>query len=169
MKNLSRSARIADMSRSLQTRLTTSKPFTWLLKNFASRCDPVIFKATNGRFTFFGPTVFPMVTLTIRGRKTGKPRAVHLAAIEFEGSLLVVANSMGSARHPGWCYNVEENPDIDVQAEGESYRAMAQRLNEEEKNAGRGRLYWKQSPKLRFIRPGQTGLFAYFACCALRE
>ncbi len=133
MKNLSRSARIADMSLSLQTRLTTSKPFTWLLKNVASRCDPVIFKATNGRFTFFGPTAFPMVTLTIRGRKTGRPRAVHLAAIEFEGSLLVVASSMGSARHPGWCYNVEENPDIDVQAEGESYRAMAQRLNEDEK------------------------------------
>ena len=123
------------MKDSLLVRITTSRPFTWLLARVASRVDPVVFKATNGRFTLFGPTAFPMVTLTMTGRKTGQPRSVHLAAIEFEGSLLVVASSMGSAKHPAWRYNLEADPEVQVQAEGESYPARAEMLTEAEKSA----------------------------------
>lgn len=121
------------MKDSLLVRVTTSGPFTWLLKSVASRVDPVLFRATNGRLTLFGPTAFPMVTITSTGRKSGKPRSVHLAAVEHNGCLHVVASSMGSQRHPGWRYNLEANPEVQVQAERESYTARAEVLTNDEK------------------------------------
>jgi deazaflavin-dependent oxidoreductase (nitroreductase family) len=121
------------VKQSLLVRITTGKIFTWILVHIASRVDPVLFKATNGRLTLFGPTAFPMLTITMVGRKTGKCRTVHLASVEDEGDQLVIASAMGQENHPGWRYNLEANPDIEVQLEGESYKARAQVLNDEDK------------------------------------
>jgi deazaflavin-dependent oxidoreductase (nitroreductase family) len=121
------------MKQSLLVRITTGKIFTWILVHIASRVDPVLFKATNGRLTLFGPTAFPMLTITMEGRKTGKCRAVHLATVEDNGDQLVIASAMGQEKHPGWRYNLEANPDIEVQREGEAYKATAQVLNDDEK------------------------------------
>ena len=52
-------------------RLTTGPIFTWWVKHVASRLDPLIFKATNGRLTSMGPAAMPMLTLTTVGRKSG--------------------------------------------------------------------------------------------------
>ena len=133
------------MKQSLLVRITTSKPVTWFLANVASHVDPVLFKATNGRLTLFGPTAFPMVTITMIGRKSGKARSVHLAAIEDEGDQLIVASSMGREKHPGWRYNLEANPDVEVQAEGDFYKARAEILSDVEK----GRVW----PKIRETVP----------------
>jgi deazaflavin-dependent oxidoreductase (nitroreductase family) len=113
--------------------LTTNRVSTWLIRNVASRLDPVLFRATNGRLTCFGPPAMPMVTLTMRGRRTGKRRSVHLACIEREGVLHVVASAMGQPRHPGWRYNLEANPEVEVQARGARFRAHAERLTDAEK------------------------------------
>lgn len=121
------------MQESLLVRITTSRLFTWILRNIASHVDPVIFKATNGRLTMFGPTAFPMLTITTIGRKSGKPRSAHLATIDDEGDPLIVASAMGQERHPSWRYNLEANPIVEVQMEGESYTATAVILTEQEK------------------------------------
>ena len=42
--------------------LTTNPVSTWLIRNFASRVDPVIFKATNGRFFSMGVASMPMAS-----------------------------------------------------------------------------------------------------------
>ena len=44
--------------------LSTTRAFAWLIKHVASRFDPVIFKATNGRLTSMGVPSIPMLTLT---------------------------------------------------------------------------------------------------------
>ncbi len=49
---------------------------SWLVKHFASRLDPLIFKATNGRLTSMGPPFMPMLTMTAIGRSSGRPRSV---------------------------------------------------------------------------------------------
>ena len=115
--------------------LTTNPVSTALIRNVASRLDPVLFRATNGRLTCFGPPAMPMVTLTMRGRRTGKPRSVHLACIERDGVPHVVASAMGQPRHPGWRYNLEANPEVEVQMPGERFRARAELLTDEEKRA----------------------------------
>lgn len=113
--------------------LSTNAVTTWLIRNFASRVDPLIFKATNGRFTSMGPPGMPMLTMTAIGRTSGRPRAVHLACIEHEGDYLVVASAMGQRRHPAWRYNIEANPDVEIQLRGVRFEARAQVLSDCEK------------------------------------
>ena len=115
--------------------LSTTPAFTWFIRRVASRLDPVIFRATGGRLTSMGPPAMPMLTLTTVGRRTGEPRSVHLACIEDGDDYLVVASAMGQARHPGWRYNVEANPAVEVQVRGERFAAQARILSDEEKRA----------------------------------
>ena len=116
-------------------RITTHPATTWFIRHVASRLDPLIFRATGGRYFSMGAPTMPMVTLTMRGRRSGKRRSVHLASIEADGHAHVVASAMGQARHPGWRYNLEANPEVEVQAVGERYRARAEVLSEAEKAA----------------------------------
>ncbi len=113
--------------------LSTNPVATWVIRNVASRLDPVIFKATNGRLTSLGPPAMPMLTLTATGRHSGQPRSVQLACLEREGHYLVVASAMGQQKHPAWRYNIEANPEVEVQARGERFAARAQVLSEAEK------------------------------------
>ena len=120
--------------------LSTNKVATWVIKHVASPLDPLIFKATNGRLTTMGPPAMPMLTLTTVGRKSGKPRAVHLACFEHEGDHLVVASAMGQQKHPAWRYNIEANPEVQVQLSGESFAARARVLSDSEKAKVWGRV-----------------------------
>ena len=115
--------------------LTTSPAFAWWIRHVASRLDPLLFKATNGRLTSMGPPAIPMVTITTIGRRSGRPHAVHLACVEHDGGWLVVASAMGQARHPAWRYNLEAHPDVEVQMAGERFRARARMLDDAEKRA----------------------------------
>ncbi len=115
--------------------LSTNPVATWVIRNLASRLDPRIFKATNGRLTSMGPPAMPMLTLTAAGRRSGEPRSVHLACLEHEGDHLVVASAMGQRRHPAWSYNIEANPEVEVQMPGERFAARAQVLTDAEKAA----------------------------------
>ena len=115
--------------------LSTNPFATWMVRNIFSRLDPVIFKATNGRFTSMGAPYMPMLTMTARGRHSGEPRSVHLACIENDGSYLVVASAMGQEKHPAWRYNIEANPNVEVQLSGERFPARAQVLSDAEKEA----------------------------------
>jgi len=106
---------------------------TWLIKNVASRLDPLIFKASNGRFTSMGPPFMPMLTMTAIGRQSGQLRSVHLACVAHEQDWLIVASAMGQEKHPAWCYNIEANPKVQIQIPGESFDARARVLSDEKK------------------------------------
>jgi deazaflavin-dependent oxidoreductase (nitroreductase family) len=113
--------------------LSTNPVVTWLIKHIASPLDPVIFKATNGRFTSMGPPAMPMLALTTTGRRSGQRRTVQLACIEDRGDFLVVASAMGQQQHPAWRYNIEANPEVQVQMRGQRFTARAQVLTDAEK------------------------------------
>ncbi len=121
------------MSASFIVWLSTHPVATWLIKHVASRLDPLIFKATNGRLTSFGPPAMPMLTMTAIGRRSGQPRAVQLACLEHQGDYLVVASAMGQQKHPAWRYNIEANPEVQIQMRGERFAARAQVLTDAEK------------------------------------
>lgn len=114
-------------------KISTSPAFTWWIRNVAAKLDPVLFKLTNGRWSTFGPPAMPMVTIETIGRRSGRPHAVHLAAVERGGELHIVASAMGQKKHPAWRYNLEANPEIRVQAVGESFQARAEALTDAEK------------------------------------
>ena len=109
-------------------RMTTSPVTTWIIRHVASHLDPILFRASNGRFTSMGVPSMPMLTLTARGRKSGKPRSVHLACLEDDGGFLVVASAMGQARHPAWSHNLDASPEIEVQVQERRFPARARVL-----------------------------------------
>jgi deazaflavin-dependent oxidoreductase (nitroreductase family) len=115
-------------------RLSTSRVATWWIKHVASRLDPVIFRASGGRFTSIGPPTMPMLTLTAIGRRSGRPRSVQLACLELDGDYLVVASAMGQQKHPAWRYNIEANPQVEIQMRGQRFAARAQVLTDAEKD-----------------------------------
>lgn len=113
--------------------LTTNKAATFFIRKVASRLDPIIYKATNGRWTTFGPPQMPMVTITAIGKKSGEPRSVQVASVIHEGHYHVVASAMGQEKHPAWKGNIEANPNITVQVTGERFDALAEKLTDAEK------------------------------------
>jgi deazaflavin-dependent oxidoreductase (nitroreductase family) len=124
----------SDSSDKMLMWLTTNPFMTWVIRHFASPLDPILFKATNGRFSSMGPPSMPMLTISMIGRKTGKPRAVHLACIPNGDDHLIVASAMGQQKHPGWRYNLEANPEVEIQMPGERFRARAEVLSDAEKD-----------------------------------
>ena len=115
--------------------LVTNPVTTWWIRTFSARVDPWLYRRTNGKFHTMGTGSESMVTITMTGRKTGKSRSVHLACVHHEGDILLVASAMGQEKHPAWRYNLEANPDCEVQTLGESYRARARVLTDAEKGA----------------------------------
>ena len=113
--------------------LTTNPVSTWMIRNVASRLDPLLFRASNGKFFSMGVASMPMLTLTAKGRRSGKPRSVHLACLEDGRDYLIVASAMGQARHPAWRYNIEAHPDVELQLRGERFMARARVLTDAEK------------------------------------
>jgi deazaflavin-dependent oxidoreductase (nitroreductase family) len=56
----------------------------------------------------------PLLRMTTIGARTGESRRVVLGWFPDEDrndAWLVVASNSGSARHPGWAYNLAENPN----------------------------------------------------------
>jgi len=116
-------------------RLTTHPITTWWIRHVASHIDPWLFRASNGRFFSMGVPSQPMLTLTTTGRRSGRRRSVHLACIEHDGDHLVVASAMGQRKHPAWRYNLEANPEVEVQLRGRRFPARARPLDDAEKAA----------------------------------
>lgn len=56
----------------------------------------------------------PLLVLTTVGARSGKKRTTVLGwfpAVASNESWIVVASAAGSARHPGWAYNLAKHPD----------------------------------------------------------
>jgi deazaflavin-dependent oxidoreductase (nitroreductase family) len=76
----------------------------------------------------------PMLALTAIGRRSGRPRSVQLACLELDGDYLVVASAMGQQKHPAWRYNIEANPQVEIQMRGQRFAARAEVLTDAEKD-----------------------------------
>jgi deazaflavin-dependent oxidoreductase (nitroreductase family) len=85
-------------------RFVMSKPGTAFAMNVSTRIDPFLLKATGGRFsTGMG---FPVVLLTVPGRKSGIERTVPLVYFTQGDEVILIASSFGRAKHPAWYLNL---------------------------------------------------------------
>jgi deazaflavin-dependent oxidoreductase (nitroreductase family) len=114
-------------------RLSATRFGSWLVRSFAAKVDPVVFRATNGRFTSTGVPTLPMLALTVPGRRSGELRTVQLAYVPDGDALLVVASAMGQERHPAWRYNLEAAGGGTVQLRGRVVEVEATLLDAQEK------------------------------------
>ena len=85
-------------------RFVMSKPGTAFAMKVSTRIDPVLLKMTRGRFsTGMG---FPIVLLTVPGRKSGVERTVPLVYFTEGDDVVLIASSFGRAKHPAWYLNL---------------------------------------------------------------
>lgn len=100
-----------------------------------ARVDRWILDRTDGRLTAAGPPLFPTMALTTTGARSGEPRRVALVYLPDGDGALVVASNFGRERHPAWSANLLANPEAEVAAGGERWKARARLLDPEEKAA----------------------------------
>jgi deazaflavin-dependent oxidoreductase (nitroreductase family) len=109
-------------------------PFgVWLVKTFAARVDPWIYKLTGGRYASTGPLTIPQLTLTTVGRKSGKERTVQLGYTADGDDVLIVASNLGGENHPAWSYNLDASPSAKIRLGAEDKNVVATRLTDSEK------------------------------------
>ncbi len=72
--------------------------------------------------------------LTTRGRKSGEPRTTPLIyAPHGDDAYTVIASKGGSDAPPAWYLNLSEDPEVEVQVKGDSFKARARTASQEEK------------------------------------
>jgi deazaflavin-dependent oxidoreductase (nitroreductase family) len=69
------------------------------------------------------------------GRKTGQPRCVPIACYPYRDSIVVSASNSGKESHPVWYLNMQANPAVTVQLGRERYRAIAEDVADDERDA----------------------------------
>ncbi len=96
----------------------SSKSFTWIILNIASRLDPLWLRVTQGWFSASNLLGFPALMLTTSGAKTGLARSVALVFFHDDDRLVIIASRGGLDRHPGWYHNLKAHPEADVLLDG---------------------------------------------------
>jgi deazaflavin-dependent oxidoreductase (nitroreductase family) len=84
-----------------------------------------VYQATGGRLGGRLGKV-PVLLLTTRGRRTGRPRTTPLAYFQDGDSIVLVASNGGAPRHPNWYENLTVHPEVRV-TRGRSTQAMTAR------------------------------------------
>lgn len=72
------------------------------------------------------------LTLTTRGRRSGRDRAVVLQYLPDGEAMVVIAANDGGAAHPGWYYNLKAEPEGVVEVDGQRLSVRATELGPEE-------------------------------------
>lgn len=117
----------------LMNRFSTTRVGRFVGSRIAAKIDPIVFKATKGRYTSTGKPTLPMLALTTTGRRTGQQRTVQLAYIEDGDDWLVVASNFGQQHHPAWRHNLDADPNAHVQIGADTIAVRATALSDDEK------------------------------------
>jgi deazaflavin-dependent oxidoreductase (nitroreductase family) len=90
------------------------------------------YRETDGELghDWHGTTV---LILTTKGRRSGEDRSTPLIYRPYGEDYLVVASKGGSDEPPDWYRNLEQEPEVEAQIEGDRFRARARTANAEEK------------------------------------
>jgi deazaflavin-dependent oxidoreductase (nitroreductase family) len=94
-----------------------------------------VLKLSGGRA---GYTVarMPVLELTTTGRTSGRPRSVLLTSPLRQGpALVLVASRGGDDNPPSWLLNLQSNPAVEVELQGQPKRPMLARVASPEERA----------------------------------
>jgi deazaflavin-dependent oxidoreductase (nitroreductase family) len=67
----------------------------------------------------------PLLVMTSKGAKSGKPRRAILTFTRDNGDFVVAGSASGAPTDPSWVHNVDVNPNVSVEAEGRTFEATA--------------------------------------------
>jgi deazaflavin-dependent oxidoreductase (nitroreductase family) len=122
----------ANAAQKLVRRFAASGPGSWLFVRVLHRIDRPIFRLTRGRYTLASLlSGIPVVMLTTRGAKSGRPRTVPVLGIPFDGGMAIIASNFGQSGHPGWFHNLRADPEATAVVEGRRLQVRAVEADDE--------------------------------------
>jgi deazaflavin-dependent oxidoreductase (nitroreductase family) len=115
------------------TAFALTKTGTWYSSQVGARIDPWLVRATRGRVdSTFG--MIPIVVVTVRGARSGVARKVPLLYFTDDGDVILIASSYGKAKFPAWYYNIKANPQVRLEAMGQSGSYVAREADDEDRD-----------------------------------
>lgn len=101
------------------------------LVTFFDKSNQWFYSLTGGRFG--GQLLmFSMLLLHTTGRKTGQKRTHTLLYLKDGENVVICASNDGQEHHPGWYWNLQNNPRARVQTGRKTYDVIAQEAEGEE-------------------------------------
>jgi deazaflavin-dependent oxidoreductase (nitroreductase family) len=105
-------------AKGIATRVAASRAGAWFIINVLAKIDPLILKATRGRFSSLVGQ--PVLLLKHHGAKSGRLRETPLVYALDGDDIVLVGSKGGSTSHPAWYHNLMANHRCEVIAKGRS-------------------------------------------------
>ncbi len=77
---------------------------------------------------------FPCLLLSTTGRATGEARTTPLIYGADGDDYIVIASQGGRPNHPAWYFNLDNNPEVEVQLEADVFAATARTAAADERD-----------------------------------
>src|SRR5262245_29545317 len=68
---------------------------------------------------------FPVLLLTVTGRKSGQTHTTPLAYLRHDGEYLISASAAGADKNPSWFLNLASRPEATIEMNGRTYPVKA--------------------------------------------
>ena len=76
----------------------------------------------------------PLMILTTKGAKTGEDRVAVVTYTRDGDRYVIAASKSGAPTNPDWFHNLQANPEVGVEAGGESFTAHATVASDDERD-----------------------------------
>lgn len=112
------------------SRLSMAMPDSWL--KATGKLNVPIYRLSRGRI-FGNIGTAPVLLLTSTGRRSGQQRTAPVVFLADGKSYVVIGSNAGNARTPAWSYNLQANPDAEIELRGARKRVRARVAEGEER------------------------------------
>ena len=128
----SRRFSVSTLHRALVFWLGHRRLFAFVGRRVAARIDPWLYRLTEGRWTMLGPNVLPVLLLTTKGRRSGRPRTTPVMYVRDGDNFVVSSENFGEQLAAAWPLNLDADPRATIQVGPTVICCRADRLSESE-------------------------------------
>ena len=97
------------------SRLSMTMPDSWL--KATGKLNVPIYRLSRGRI-FGNIGTAPVLLLTSIGRRSGQKRTAPVVFLADGDRYVVIGSNAGNERTPAWSYNLQANPDAEIELRG---------------------------------------------------
>ncbi|HXP36962.1 MAG TPA: nitroreductase family deazaflavin-dependent oxidoreductase [Solirubrobacteraceae bacterium] len=113
------------------SRLSMAMPDSWL--KATGKLNVPIYRLSRGRI-FGSIGTAPVLLLTSTGRRSGQKRTAPVVFLADGERYVVIGSNAGNVRTPAWSYNLQANPDAEIELRG-THKLVRARVAEGEERA----------------------------------
>ncbi len=125
-------------------RFVSSRPGARFASYALPRLDGLLLRLSHGRHSALSILGgLPLVSITLRGAKSGALRTVFLIGIPDGDKFFLIASNWGGPHHPAWYYNLRAHPQVTLSFQGRTGSFLARQVTGAEREA-----YWQRAVEL---------------------